>query len=340
LNLDAFLTRGEPRWAELETLVKRSGGRAERLGPDGVRRLGALYRAAAADLALARRRFARDASRTRLEQLVPRARQVVYGAGSRRGSLRHFVSRGYWRRVRERPVALAIGALMLFGPMAAAAIWALGDPGAAIGLVPEEFRAAADPRLGGREVPVDQQAQLAGAVFTNNVRVTLLAFAGGIAVGLGTAAVVIYNGTFVGAIVGLAVGAGHGRELIELVAAHGVLELSCVVVAAAAGLRLGWSIVEPGTRTRTRSLTTEARKTIEIVIGTAPWLVLAGLVEGFVTPRAIGPGGALAVGVPLAALYWSLVLWRGAPERRQAEAAPAPDLDVGEPLTAAPAPSR
>ena len=340
MNLERFLARGEPRWSELERLVERSRGRPERLGPDGVRRLGSLYRAAVADLALARRSFARDPARRRLELLVPRARQAVYGSAPRRGSVWQFVSRGYWRRVRERPLPLGLGTLLLLGPAIGAATWALGDPGAAIGLVPEEFRAAIDPDLGGREIPVDRQAELAGAIFTNNVRVTLLAFAAGIAVGLGTAAVVIYNGMFIGAVAGLAAGSGHGGEFVELVAPHGVLELSCIVVAAAAGLRLGWSIVEPGTRTRTQSLAAEGRRTIELVIGTAPWLVIAGLVEGFVTPRAIGPLGALAVGVPLGVVYWSLVLWRGAPELRERDTQhQAGDRGRLEPLRAAPAPS-
>jgi hypothetical protein len=90
-----------------------------------------------------------------------------------------------------------------------------------------------------------------------------------------------------------------------------VLELSCIVVAGAAGLRLGWAIVHPGHRTRGAALRDEARATIEMVLGTAGWLVVAGLVEGFVTPAGVGFGAVLVIGIGLGALFWGLVLWRG-----------------------------
>src|SRR5450432_4031762 len=118
----------------------------------------------------------------------------------------------------------------------------------------------------------------------------------------------------------MAIGAGNGRSFFELVTAHGVLELSCIIVAGAAGLRLGWAIVDPGNRTRGEALRQEARAAIEIFLGTAPWLVVAGLVEGFLTPSGTGLPTVLAVGFSLGAVYWGLVLWRGTP-------APAPALE-------------
>jgi uncharacterized membrane protein SpoIIM required for sporulation len=98
---------------------------------------------------------------------------------------------------------------------------------------------------------------------------------------------------------------------VELVTPHGVLELSCIVVAGAAGLRMGWSLIDPGRRRRGQALAEEARAAAELALGTAPWLVLAGLVEGFVTPAGIGLGPALAVGFALGAVYWGLAWRRG-----------------------------
>ena len=98
---------------------------------------------------------------------------------------------------------------------------------------------------------------------------------------------------------------------MELVVPHGVLELSCIAVAAAAGLRIGWALVEPGTLTRGQSLRREARPAMEMVLGTMPWLVLAGLVEGFVTGSTGGLGGAIVVGGGLGAVFWGLAAWRG-----------------------------
>jgi uncharacterized membrane protein SpoIIM required for sporulation len=312
------------------------------LGPDGVRRLGALYRASAADLALARRRFAGDPTVARLEALVARARPLVYDHARRGGSVAEFATTGYWRRVRERPALLLISALLLFGPWVLAAVWAVRDPGAASGVVPSEYQSVIQPRERGTDLGLttDRQAAFSSEIFTNNIRVTILAFAGGIAAGIGTAALLVYQGVLFGAITGLAIWAGNGSSFFELVTAHGVLELSCIVVASAAGLRMGWALVSPGRRRRGVALAAEARVAVEIVLGTAPWLVLAGLVEGFITPRGLGLGPVIVIGASLGAVYWALVLWRGRPARDDSY------LELAEPRsgtqpapTAAPVPS-
>jgi uncharacterized membrane protein SpoIIM required for sporulation len=313
MNLGRLQAERAGEWRELEGLVASARGRPERLAPDRLRRLGALYRAASADLALLRRRAPADPATRRLEDLVGRARWLVYDAAPRRGSLREFVVRDYWRRVAERPLALALAALLLLAPAALAAAWAFGDPGAAGGLVPEEFRSAADPGRRGTDLGLSQaeRAAFSSQVLTNNVQVTFLAWAAGIAAGIGTAAILLYNGLILGAIGGLTAGSGNGGFFVELVAAHGVLELSCIVVAGAAGLRLGWSLVEPGRRRRVDALVREARGSVEIVLGTAPWLVVAGLIEGFVSRQGRAALPMAVVGLLVGALYWGLVLWRG-----------------------------
>ncbi len=314
MRLDRFLSERGPLWAELERLTERAGRRPERLGPRGVRRLADLYRAAAADLGVARRVWPHDPVATRLEALVGRARHLVYDSPSRRESAARFFGTTYWRLVSERPLLLLVAALLLLVPAGLGAAWARDDPGAASGLVPGELRPAGEPgEDGDLGLSGGEQGLFAATIFTNNVQVSFLAFAGGITLGLATAAVVIYNGLLLGTVAGLASGAGSGARLVELVAAHGVLELSCIVVSAAAGLRMGWAIVSPGYRRRSQALFEEANAAARVALGTAPWLVLAGLVEGFVTPRGLGPPGALVVGMGLAVCYWGLALWRGRP---------------------------
>jgi uncharacterized membrane protein SpoIIM required for sporulation len=313
VKLERFLDERQPGWTGLEALLREAGAKPERLGPERLRLLGRLYRAAAADLAFARRDFPHDPVTRRLERLVIDGRQAVYADSGSRRSLWWFLHTGYWRRVLERPWPLAIAALLLFGPLVLAAVWAVDDPAAALGIVPAEFQGAADPGGGAGALSAGDQSALSTQIFTNNIRVTFLAVAGGILAGLGTAAVVIFNGGFVGAILGLTIENGQSGDLLRLILPHGVLELSCIVVAACAGLRIGWALVEPGTLTRGQSLRREAGPAMEIVLGTMPWLVLAGLVEGFVTGTVRSLGGAIAVGVALGVLYWSLVVWRGRP---------------------------
>jgi uncharacterized membrane protein SpoIIM required for sporulation len=314
-NLDEFVSDRSPTWVELEQLLASAGSNPSRLGADGVRRLGACYRASAADLAHARRRYPGAAVVARLEQLVQRGRQSVYNAPSSRTSIWEFFSTGYWRRVRERPLILAISFLALAVPSLLGGYWAWRDPGPASGMVPREFQSVTEPRTPGESLgkSVDEESALAAEIFTNNIRVTFYAFAGGLLLGAGTLWILLQNGVLLGVVAGLAIGAGNGRVFFELVTAHGVLELSCIVVAGAAGMRLGWSIIDPGTRPRGEALREEARAAIEMILGTAPWLVLAGLVEGFLTPAGAGLATAVAAGFSLGAIYWGLVLWRGGP---------------------------
>jgi uncharacterized membrane protein SpoIIM required for sporulation len=311
VNLERFEAERSSDWTALEAAVRRAGDRPEKLGAAGVRELGGLYRATAADLAFARRRFPGDPRTRWLEALVLRARAAVYARSGRRASLWSFLTRGYWRRIAERPLIVLAAWACLLVPAVAGAAWGAADPPAAAGVVPGQFQAAADPPASGRDYDAEEGAAFSVAVMTNNIQVTLAAFAGGIAFGVLTVIALFYNGLLLGVLGGLAVGGGHGAAFLRLVSAHGPLEISCIVCGGIAGLRMGWGLVRPGTRRRSVALREEARPAVEIAAGTVPWLVVCGFCEGFLT----GPGIPLAVqamiGASLFVLFWGLVVWRG-----------------------------
>ena len=318
VNVERFIAQREGDWRELDELLRggRAGARGRRARPDGaaVLRLGALYRGAAADLALARRGHPGDPVVARLESLVARARQAVYADEPRRGSLRTFFARTYWVRVRERPGPLLLAIALLLVPALLAGLWAVHDTAAAVGLVPEQFRGAVEP-VGDTGMSAAESTAFSTAVMTNNIQVTFLAFAAGLLCGLGTALVLVFNGATLGAVAGGAIANGNGAQFAEFVTAHGVIELSCIAVAAAAGMRMGYALVAPGPRTRMLALVAEARTSIVIVLGTVPWVILAGLIEGFVTRAGFGLGPGIVLGVGVGALFWGLVLVRGRPSR-------------------------
>jgi uncharacterized membrane protein SpoIIM required for sporulation len=312
VRLEGFTESRNADWHELERLVAEAGRRPERLGPRRVLRLGALYRASAADLATARRRFPGDPAVARLEALVGNARHLVYDTRGRRRSLLRFFATDYWRLIVERRRALAVSFVLVFGSAALATVWAVHDPAAATGVVPSAFRPALQPGHPWRDMAAGDQAAFTTKVFTNNIGVTLAAFAGGITGGLLTALALLYNGLLLGVVGGLMGSAGNGVGFVDLVTAHGVLEISCILVAGAAGLSLGWALIVPGRRTRRASLQREARETVLLALGTAPWLVVAGIVEGNRANLAeTGLGAVIGVGVALGILFWGLVLWRG-----------------------------
>jgi uncharacterized membrane protein SpoIIM required for sporulation len=320
MNLERFRRERGASWAELDDLLRVAGRRPEKLGAARVRRLGELYRSSAADLAFARSRFPGDPISAALEARVSQARHLVYDAPSRRESLRDFVLRDYWRAIRARRLQLALAAILLFGSAGVSGVWADHDPGGAGGLVPGAYQAVTHPRPHGADLrlPRSERTALSGQIFTNNIRVTLLSFAAGITAGVGTVILLLMNGVMLGVVGGLAIGSGNGRVFFELVTAHGVLELSCIVVASAAGMRMGWALIEPGRDTRATALGREAREAIKVVLGTAPWLVVAGLIEGFLTPAGRGLPTVIAVGFGVAAIYWGLVVFAGRATRGRA----------------------
>ena len=191
---ERFVAEREAAWEELDAALRRAGDRPERLGADGVRRLGELYRATAADLAFARRSFGDEPLVARLEGLVLRGRAAVYARSGRRASLWSFVSRGYWVRLAERPVLLAAAWLLLLVPAGLGAVWGLVDASAAAGIVPADFQSAADPPVEGRDYDAGEASAFSFSVMFNNIQVTLLAFAGGITFGLVTVWALFFNG--------------------------------------------------------------------------------------------------------------------------------------------------
>jgi uncharacterized membrane protein SpoIIM required for sporulation len=338
MRLDAFIESRRESWAELEAAIERAKGKPERLGGEGVRRLGTLYRGAAADLALARQRFPSDPVRAKLERLVPKAGLLVYEGTSRRSSLVTFFRTTYWQTVAERPWLLAAAWILLMGPAILGAFWAIENPDGASAFIPGEFSAATDPPSDAGTTAA-QEAAFSVELFTHNIQVTFLGFALGITLGIGTGALLIFNGLLLGAVAGGAIEAGNGQSFAEFVIPHGPIELSCIVVTAAAGMRMGWALVEPGRGERRAALAAEAKTAVLVVLGTMPWLVAAGLLEAFVRSQGL-PGPVLILaGVGTFAAYWGLVATRGRASNRALGAAPAP---VGAPAagpTPAPAPT-
>lgn len=331
LSLLEFAERRGPTWDRLDDTLGHARARDPEHGVARVRWLGAVHRQVVADLAYARRRFPGDPVTMRLERLVAASRAAVYADARERSSVTAFLTRGFWRRIMERPVFVIVAAAMLIVPMAVLGFWAHGSPDAAsrVAGVTPMTAAVGDGQIRDPETDriteLDANAAFSTAIFTNNVRVAFAAFAGGLTAGVLTLVSLAFNGFQVGLVSGLAVRAGDGEALVRLIVPHGLLELSLIVVAGAAGLRVGWALLRPGHRSRLDALVEEGRAGVEMALGAGLLLVPCGLIEGFVTPRGLGLAPATAFGVGLAVLFWVTVVMRGrASAPGTLRAAPAP----------------
>jgi uncharacterized membrane protein SpoIIM required for sporulation len=209
------------------------------LDPDELRRLGTLYRSAAADLAVARRSYPDTAGTRRLQALVASAYGVVYSRAERDETPGEFLSHGLWRRIRQNIRCVGIAAAVMFGCTALGAVWALADPSSAIGILPAGFHVTGHPSHGGfYGISVPARAGLAVGIFTNNIEVAFLALAGGFTFGVLTVYSLAYNGALLGVLGAFEWRGGGFDEFVRLIVPHGLLELSCISLAGGAGLAI------------------------------------------------------------------------------------------------------
>jgi len=312
VNVERFAALRADDWSALDALVQRAKGRGERLSPPEVLRLGLLYRSAAADLAVARRRFPDAPGTARLQRLVTEGHGLVYGKAGRQDSVRRFVSTRFWQRVRSAGRCLAMAVALLVGFAALGALWAAVRPEAAVGILPAGFHASAHPGQGGVVgIAIPARTGLAVTIFVNNILVSFEALIGGFTFGLLTAYVLATNGAMLGVLAVLELKAGGFSQFVRLIVPHGLLELSCIAVSGAAGLVVARALIDPGGRTRAQALGNLVPFLGDIVLGVSGCLVVAGLTEGIVTTWDLPLGLALGVGLLLAGTFWTLVVWRG-----------------------------
>ncbi|MFO7166648.1 MAG: stage II sporulation protein M [Chloroflexota bacterium] len=317
---EEFVASKKRSWERLTELLDRSrlGGVAA-LSAEEIHELGRLYRSATSDLAVARRDFPGHRVVEYLEGLVVRAHGTVYHTRAARGhGIAAFFSRTFPRAFRATwPYTLA-AFLMFFVPAVAAFTTAYRDPAAGAALLPGAEGVIEDIRSRHewwRSINEDGRAASASLIMTNNIRVAILAFAGGVLLGLLTLYVLVQNGLLLGVIAGAAQAYGFGGNLWGFVAAHGVVELSVIFIAGGAGLQLGWSILRPGLLTRRAALVVAARRAMHLLLGCALLLVVAGLIEGFISPSDLPPAAKYAVALLSGALLYGYLLLVGRGEK-------------------------
>lgn len=272
----------------LTQLLDRSQGDMHQLSPEEINALGRLYRAATSDLALAQRDFPQHRVTLYLNQLVARAHAILYRTEPLALSrLWRFVTSGFPSVYRETLPFIVVAALLFIIPAILAGIGTFWQPETARWLLPAEVQSLI-PSIEKKElwtdIAINERPYASSFIMRNNIQVSFVAFAGGVLAGMLTVWAMVFNGLLLGGVTGLTAHYGIGFELWTFVIGHGVVELSVIFIAGGSGLRLGWAILNPGLLRRRDALALAARKAVRLIVGCVPLLVMAGLIEGFISP--------------------------------------------------------
>jgi uncharacterized membrane protein SpoIIM required for sporulation len=313
MDIDRFLAVNRPSWDRLALLTRRAGAGAGRLSAAELDEFVRLYQRVSAHLSYAQTNFGDPGLIAQLSRLIASAGAIVYGTRPRTmRSLGRFFTRTFPAALWQVRRFVVVSAVLTFGPALAVGVWLANSPQAVQATGPAAVRQAYVNQDFQSYYSSQPAAAFATEVYTNNVRVALLAFAGGILLCLPTIYLLVSNGANLGLAAGLFSAAGQSPKFYGLIVPHGLIELTSVVLAGAAGLRLGWTVIDPGDRTRAAALADEGRRAVVLVLGIVCTLLVAGLIEGFVTgsslPTAVRVG--IGVTVEVAFVAYAVVVGR------------------------------
>lgn len=310
---DEFVSARKPAWDELDALLGKKNV-LHKLPPSSISRAASLYREICSDLMRARGAGYTSEIVDVLDSLAARTCAAMYSAPPYRlGALWELVAVGFPRAVRRNARFVAIAAALFVLPGALGFVGAYRSRGFAVQIMTESMVSQMEKSysdLGrGREDGAD--AMMASFYVHNNVGIAFRCFATGILFGLGSMFFLVYNGLVIGVVAGAVGAAGHGRNLFTFIIGHGAFELTAIVISGAAGIAMGYALVNSGPLGRWASLRAKAGDLFAMIMGAALMLLVAAFIEGFWSPSSVPPPVKWSVAAVLHLLVLFYLLFAG-----------------------------
>ncbi|MDA0249844.1 MAG: stage II sporulation protein M [Actinomycetota bacterium] len=326
MDVHAFVLAHQASWKRLDHLVRR---RRRLTGPEADE-LVDLYQRVSTHLSMVRSASTDSVLIGRLSALVARARSAVTGAHA--PLWRDFIR--FWT-VSFPVVAYRarwwwlVTAVAFFAVAGLIALWVTGNPEvrAALG-TPAEIEQLVTQDFA-NYYSENPAGSFALRVWVNNSWVAAQCIAFAVLLGIPIPWVLFQNAANLGVTAGLMIEAGKADVLFGLLTPHGLLELTAVFLAGAAGMRLGWTVISPGHRPRSQVIAEQGRAVVSVAIGLAVVLLLSGLIEALVTPSPLPTAARVGIGVLAEAAFLGYVIYfgrRGVRTGQTGDLADAPDV--------------
>jgi uncharacterized membrane protein SpoIIM required for sporulation len=315
MSNDRFIDQRKTAWQRLEELLKSLDSKSlRRLHRDEVRELGRIYRRTASDLAIARAESRDPRLINYLNSLVIRAHGRIYQADTEGGSrIKEFFARDFPQTFRRtwRYTAFSFAVFMLFGGFSFVGTKADPEFSELVGVAPAFRELYIETKTHWWESLNEAKEVGASAILTNNIQVTILTFAFGAFFGIGTLFYLAFNGANIASVLALTYRAGFGNDLLTFMVGHGVIELSCIFMAGGAGLLIGSALLMPGDLSRADALKSRGKEAVRLMMGVAVLLVVAGTIEGFISPAPIPATIKFSIGAITGLALYSYLLLAG-----------------------------
>lgn len=319
MKQEAFEALHGPAWEHFEETLAQALRARRGEGLADLESLPLNYRQICHHLALARERQYSAGLVDRLNGLVLAGHQCLYGS---RRNLRlqwlRYAYRGFPALVRSRWRSVALAALLFFGPTVALSLAVPKWPELAYyvespqSLANMESMYQSGPERFGRKNASDTDLEMFGFYIWNNIRIDFQAFASGVVLGFGPILFLFWNGVHGGAVAGHLTRVGLGKNFWSFVITHSALEVTALVLAGAAGLGLGYSLLAPGRYSRREALRKAGSETLPLILGAGAMTGLAAFLEAFWSASAaIPPSVKFAAGGGLWALVAAYFLFAG-----------------------------
>lgn len=286
MTVHQFIQSNQDRWSNLEAFISLASRLTlSRVPLDAFESGSLIYRQTLSDLAYARLRYPNHKVVRDLERIVGRAHSVIYQAKRvKRGEWKEFWLRTWPSLVIECSRPIMAATLIFFVASFVGFYMAAQYPILERFFVSPGMRAAMDSGHLWTESVVSVAPQASSKIMTNNISVSIFAWALGATFGVGTVWLLITNGLMLGVIFAACLRAGLLLPIMEFIVAHGSLELPAIWIAAGAGFVLARAMIFPGRYARSVELRAAGIKSGRLLVGVIPMLVIAGVVEGFVSP--------------------------------------------------------
>jgi uncharacterized membrane protein SpoIIM required for sporulation len=328
LRSTEFRRGREQGWQDLEGLVaKVERGGIGALSTEELQRLPLLHRSTLSALSVARAIALDRHLLLYLENLGLRAFLVVYGP--RQGMLegcRDFFTRGFPAAVRGAGLHILIAFLAILVGTAAGFMLTVGDESRLSALIPVDLG-------GGRGINSTREELLqkeifapwpgftrsfitfANFLFQHNTLIGIMTFGLGIAAGVPTLMLLVYQGLVFGAFIALHSNRGLLVDFLGWVSIHGVTEFGAIILCGAGGLVIAQNILFPGRYSRVDNLTAQGRTAAQIVVGAVFMFFIAGLIEGGFRQLVADTGARFAIGALTGAAWLAYFVLAGRRER-------------------------